>query len=275
MRQILFLILFSISTFSSEDLTPIEFSYGDHEKQKVDLYLGTSDKVLVWIHGGGWLFGDKRAKRWVRRFHNHFVDHEEFNVFMIGYRVGENTAPYAIDDVLCAYKKIEEEINSRGFSKTDIIVAGASAGGHLALFLSLSQQNISNKSCLSDLKPKAVVNLFGITEVEQTYKYLDKTKFFSLSNYVRRWIPDEKKISEASKQLSPIYLVDNQSIKVLTIHGTKDVWVPYSQAKLLDQKLKEKHILHTVEGGGHYGFSEEEDQAIRDKIKNFIAQIQL
>ena len=275
MRQILFLILFSISTFSSEDLTPIEFSYGDHEKQKVDLYLGTSDKVLVWIHGGGWLFGDKRAKRWVRRFHNHFVDHEEFNVFMIGYRVGENTAPYAIDDVLCAYKKIEEEINSRGFSKTDIIVAGASAGGHLALFLSLSQQNISNKSCLSDLKPKAVVNLFGITEVEQTYKYLDKTKFFSLSNYVRRWIPDEKKISEASKELSPIYLVDNQSIKALTIHGTKDVWVPYSQAKLLDQKLKEKHILHTVEGGGHYGFSEEEDQAIRDKIKNFIAQIQL
>lgn len=275
MRQILFLILFSISTFSSEDLTPIEFSYGDHEKQKVDLYLGTSDKVLVWIHGGGWLFGDKRAKRWVRRFHNHFVDHEEFNVFMIGYRVGENTAPYAIDDVLCAYKKIEEEINSRGFSKTDIIVAGASAGGHLALFLSLSQQNISNKSCLSDLKPKAVVNLFGITEVEQTYKYLDKTKFFSLSNYVRRWIPDEKKISEASKELSPIYLVDNQSIKALTIHGTKDVWVPYSQAKLLDQQLKEKHILHTVEGGGHYGFSEEEDQAIRDKIKNFIAQIQL
>ena len=275
MRQILFLILFSISAFSSEELIPIEFSYGDHEKQKVDLYLGTSDKVLVWIHGGGWLFGDKRAKRWVRRFHNHFIDHEEFNVFMIGYRVGENTAPYAIDDVLCAYKKIEEEIDSRGFSKTDIIVAGASAGGHLALFLSLSQQNVSNKSCFSDLKPKAVVNLFGITEVEQTYNYLDKTKFFSLSNYVRRWIPDEKKISEASKELSPIYLVDNQSIKALTIHGTNDVWVPYSQAKLLDQQLKEKHILHTVEGGGHYGFSEEEDQAIRDKIKNFITEIQL
>ena len=83
----------------------------------------------------------------------------------------------------------------------------------------------------------------------------------------------KKKITEASKELSPIYLVDNQSIKVLTIHGTHDVWVPYSQAKLLDQQLKEKHILHTVEGGGHYGFSEEEDQAIRDKIKNFIAEI--
>ena len=194
---------------------------------------------------------------------------------MIGYRVGENTAPYAVEDVLCAYKKIEEEIESRGFSKTDIIVAGASAGGHLALFLSLSQQNISNKSCLSNLKPKAVVNLFGITEIEETYKYLDQSKFFSLSNYVRRWIPDEKRISEVSNQLSPLYLIDNQNIKVLTIHGTNDVWVPYSQAELLDKKLKENHILHTVEGGGHYGFSEEEDQAIREKIKNFITEIQL
>ena len=275
MRQILFLIFLSISVFSSEELAPLEFSYGNHEKQKVDLYLGNSDKVLVWIHGGGWLFGDKRAKRWVRRFHNHFSDHKELNVFMIGYRVGENTAPYAVEDVLCAYKKIEEEIESRGFSKTDIIVAGASAGGHLALFLSLSQQNISNKSCLSDLKPKAVVNLFGITEIEETYKYLDQSKFFSLSNYVRRWIPDEKRISEVSKQLSPLYLADNQNIKVLTIHGTNDVWVPYSQAELLDKKLKDKHILHTVEGGGHYGFSEEEDQAIREKIKNFITEIQL
>ena len=51
--------------------------------------------------------------------------------------------------------------------------------------------------------------------------------------------------------------------------------MPYSQAELLDKKLKEKHILHTVEGGGHYGFSEEEDQAIREKIKNFITEIQL
>ena len=51
--------------------------------------------------------------------------------------------------------------------------------------------------------------------------------------------------------------------------------MPYSQAELLDQKLKDKHVLHTVVGGGHYGFSEEEDQAIRKKIKNFITEVHL
>ena len=116
MKHLIILTLLSTFLVADDENYPIEYSYGSHEKQKIDLYLGSSDKVLVWIHGGGWLFGDKRAKRWVRRFHNHFTDHKELNVFMIGYRVGENTAPYAVEDVLCAYKKIEEEMETRGFS---------------------------------------------------------------------------------------------------------------------------------------------------------------
>ena len=84
---------------------PIEISYGSLEQQKIDFYEGKSDKILIWVHGGGWLFGDKSSERWVRRFHNHFSDHEKRNIYMIGYRTGEATAPNAVDDVMCAYKK--------------------------------------------------------------------------------------------------------------------------------------------------------------------------
>ena len=122
-KKTIFLCILFISFFgiAQENLVPIEISYGSLEKQKIDFYEGKSDKILIWVHGGGWLFGDKSSERWVRRFHNHFTEHEELNVFMIGYRVGENTAPYAVEDVLCAYKKIEEEIELRGFSKKDIV----------------------------------------------------------------------------------------------------------------------------------------------------------
>ena len=74
---------------------PIEISYGSLEQQKIDFYEGKSDKILIWVHGGGWLFGDKSSERWVRRFHNHFSDHEKRNIYMIGYRTGEATAPNA------------------------------------------------------------------------------------------------------------------------------------------------------------------------------------
>ena len=84
MKHTLIILFLSHSLLSSEDFSPIEYTYGTHEKQKIDLYLGNSDKVLVWIHGGGWLFGDKRAKRWIRRFHNHFIDHQDLNIAPIG-----------------------------------------------------------------------------------------------------------------------------------------------------------------------------------------------
>ena len=265
-----FLLLIPLIIASDDILDITEISYGGDKKQRIDLYKGTSDKVLVWIHGGGWLYGDKRAERWIKRFQTHFIDHKDFNVYMIGYRVGESTAPNAVDDVICAYKKIISDASQRNFSTEDIVVAGASAGGHLALMVGLSD-NYENNECFEKIAPKAIINIFGITEIKQTSEFLDKTKFFDASNYVKGWIGSEANIDLISKTLSPINLLDGIDLNVLTIHGTSDRWVPYEQALLLDQKLGNQHQLLTIDGGGHYYFSEEEDEIIRQTISSFLS----
>lgn len=263
-------LLLPFIAFSEEPLYSSEISYGTNEKQKIDLYEGSSDKVLIWIHGGGWLFGDKRSERWIKRFQNHFIDHEKLNVYMIGYRVGEDTAPNAVDDVICAYKEIVDDALTKNLSVNDIVVSGASAGGHLALVVGLSNEYNLESSCNTSIKPKAVVNLFGITEIEKNSQFLDEEKFFSFSNYIKTWLPESLDLKEASEKFSPINLISSNSPKILTIHGTKDAWVPYDQAILLDKKLKDKHQLLTIENGGHYGFSDEEDQIIRQNIAEFL-----
>ncbi len=48
--------------------------------------------------------------------------------------------------------------------------------------------------------------------------------------------------------------------------------MPYDQALLLDEKLGDKHKLLTIEGGGHYGFSEDEDNLIRQTIASFLIE---
>ena len=83
-------------------------------------------------------------------------------------------------------------------------------------------------------------------------------------------MPESLDLEEASEKFSPINLISSNSPKILTIHGTKDAWVPYDQAILLDNKLKDKHQLLTIENGGHYGFSDEEDQIIRQNIAEFL-----
>jgi acetyl esterase/lipase len=189
---------------------------------------------------------------------------------MIGYRVGEDTAPSAVDDVICAYKKIVDDAVAKNLSVKDIVVSGASAGGHLALMVGLSNEYNLETSCNTLIKPKAVINLFGITEIEKNSQFLDEEKFFSFSNYIKTWLPESLALEEASEKFSPINLVGPNSPQVLTIHGTKDDWVPYDQAILLGKKLKAKHQLLTIENGGHYGFSDEEDQIIRQNIAEFL-----
>ena len=117
-----------------------------------------------------------------------------------------------------------------------------------------------------------MINIFGIIEIEKTSEFLDKTKFFKASNYVREWIGSDLKISEVTKNLSPVYLINENSPNVLTVHGTSDRWVPYDQALLLDEKLGDKHKLLTIEDGGHYGFSEDEDNLIRQTIASFLIE---
>ena len=272
MKKIIIFFIFIISSLyliTDEIVFPEEYSYGDNISQKIDLYRGKSDKVLVWIHGGGWLFGDKRAERWINRFENHFVDNKDHNVFMIGYRIGRNTAPNAVEDVLCAYNKILEISFSEGFSTDDVIVAGASAGGHLALLIGLyDQRNVS--LCKINKKPKAVINLFGITDIKKTSDYLDAEKFFTASNYVKTWILPDKDLEKISLNYSPINMTVIKPPNFLTIHGTKDSWVPYSQAVLLDTKLQKNHKLLTIDNGRHYRFSESQNELIRTEIKKFI-----
>ena len=48
-----FLLLIPLIIASDEILDVSEISYGSDKKQRIDLYKGKSDKVLVWIHGGG------------------------------------------------------------------------------------------------------------------------------------------------------------------------------------------------------------------------------
>ena len=87
----LFTTLLTILMFQSCASTSFgEFqsiSYGEHQKQKIDFYPGKSDEVLIWIHGGGWLWGDRASSRWVKRFQTYFNLNQEMNVFMIGYRL--------------------------------------------------------------------------------------------------------------------------------------------------------------------------------------------
>ena len=73
---------------------------------------------------------------------------------------------------MCAYKFITEQLAERGQPLDQIVVSGGSAGGHLSLTVGLLNSR-GDHPCRAATPPRAVVNWFGITDIEAVDEYLN------------------------------------------------------------------------------------------------------
>ena len=255
----------------------VDVAYGDNPAQVFDLYLygqrtGEPDyfaidndprPILVWIHGGGWVAGDKAAEV------PQLIPYLErgWNVVNVNYRQGPGTAPQAVDDVMCAYQRVIEIVEASDIPTDQVVVSGASAGGHLALLVGMLNSD-GNHPCTTTSPPKAVVNWFGITDIEAVQEFLSETR--PEGNYAAAWIGNAAKVNEISSQYSPLFLVTENTPPIITVHGDVDTVVPYEQASALHESLSTTNRLITIEDGNHSGFSDAQYRDAFQAIFQFI-----
>ncbi|MGB0996720.1 MAG: alpha/beta hydrolase fold domain-containing protein [Pseudomonadales bacterium] len=255
----------------------VNVSYGEQPAQVFDLYLygqrtGEPDyfaadpaprPTLIWIHGGGWVAGDKaREIPWLIPYLQ-----QGWNVANVNYRQGPDTAPLAVDDVLCAYQRITEILTAASMPLDQVVVSGASAGGHLALVVGMRNSD-GEHPCQVATPPKAIVNWFGITDIEAVHEFLRKTR--PETNYAASWIGDLTRLSDISAAHSPLFLVSENTPPIITVHGDRDSVVPFEQATALHESLSTPNRLVTMEGGNHSGFSDTQYQNAYRAIFEFI-----
>ncbi len=257
--------------------TQINVAYGEDPAQIMDVYRHgartgepnyfLADKqsrpTLVWIHGGGWIGGDKASET------SQLIPYLQkgWNVYNLNYRQGANTAPQAVDDVMCAYKHIVDLLEEAGNSKAPVVVSGASAGGHLALVVGLLNSTGSHP-CQTARKPSAVVNWFGITDIELVDEYLSQNR--PEQNYARIWAGSMEQIKKVSAGISPLYLISDDAPPIITIHGDKDTVVPYEQGESFHTSLTTPNELQTMTGGNHSGFSDTQYKQAFTAIFEFL-----
>ena len=86
-------------------------------------------RAVLYLHGGGYLIGSRRTHRGLAA---QIALAAGAPVHLLDYRLGpEHTHPAALEDSVAAYR----ELIDRGLAPGDIVVAGDSAGGGLALAL--------------------------------------------------------------------------------------------------------------------------------------------
>ena len=114
---------------------PVSVSYGK-DKEQYFLYYEperpVSGKIIVWVHGGGWNAGNPRFFDFVGQC----VAGQGYRFVSIGYRLSpKNRYPRQIRDVCAGYTSAIAFLSERGIDTSKVIVAGPSAGAHLASIL--------------------------------------------------------------------------------------------------------------------------------------------
>lgn len=98
--------------------------------------------ILVYYHGGGWVFGDLDTHDVVCRT---LSNEGRCAVVSVDYRMGpEFKFPIAIDDAYAAVKWVAEEAKTLRVDPRRLAVGGDSAGGNLAAVVSLLARDVED-----------------------------------------------------------------------------------------------------------------------------------
>ncbi|BAZ39003.1 hypothetical protein NIES4101_49530 [Calothrix sp. NIES-4101] len=239
---------------------------------KLDVYknkkAGLRPTLMV-IHGGGWIKGNKEGEE---LFFKPYLDWG-FSVVNINYRLANTAlAPAAVEDSICALNWLNNNASKYNFDTKKIVLTGFSAGGHLALTTGIMPDVTKfNQNCpdIKKTKAAAIINWSGITDVNDLLVGRNQ-KYFAVQWFGNQTSPRE---IEIAKSVSPITFVRPNLPPIMTIHGEKDTFVPYSHATRLHQALKKVgtvNQLFTVKGAAHGGFSKIQKQQIYASIKLFL-----
>ena len=218
--------------------------------------------VLVFIFGGGWSTGSRT------QLHLGMWQAAErgYVAVTVDYRltsVKENGKtkylfPAQVHDVKCAVRWLRANRRKYKIDPNRIGALGFSSGGHLALMLGLTDSSDGLEGECGKLKyssrVQGVVSLAGTTELVSLYQESKEPLIETFLGDLLGGTPEE--VPEQYKMASPLTYVSKDDPPVLSIHGDMDLEVPLRQAELLDVKMKEVGVSHTLiikKDRGHCG----------------------
>ena len=145
-------------------------AYGAHPRQVLDVWrtsrTAQGAPVIVYFHGGGWSFGDKREQG--RPMLHEFVQ-RGWVVVTSNYRLSpDHRWPAHAVDAKRVLGFVKKYIANYGGDPSRVVVAGGSAGGHLAALLALSEPQEWMSPDLADVKDWSVrgcIALYSVLEM--------------------------------------------------------------------------------------------------------------
>jgi acetyl esterase/lipase len=219
--------------------------YGPLSRHRLDIWrLSTTPKdapVIYYLHGGAWTFGDKREQG--RPMLHEFV-RRGWIVVAINYRLAPRDLwPAQIEDATRALGWIKKNIATYGGDPDRVVVAGGSAGGHLASLLALStddpQWRPKEMDDIEDWSLRGALSFYGVLEMTG-----DETQWRGLGRGLIRLL--ERRVvqmpfsgnEELYRSLSPYDRIEFDAPPFFVVQGVNDTLVEVNVARAFVGKFR-------------------------------------
>ena len=220
----------------------IPYVDGGGRLQSLDIYKPTGDlngaPVLLYIHGGGWVLGDKREQGLPMMWH---MAANGWICVTANYRLSPKVAfPEHLLDCKRALAWIKDHIAEYGGDPSLVVVSGGSAGGHLAALIALTagRPDLQPGFEGADLSVRAAVPFYGVYD----FSNRDGVRGPGFRRFIERTVM--KTTPAANPDLyalaSPMDQVSESAPPFLVIHGANDTLVPVQEARTFVRLLRER-----------------------------------
>lgn len=145
----------------------IEYARIGDTSLALDLYLPEKPRppLLVYVHGGAWRGGSKSDCPLAP------LVHEGFAVASIDYRLSTQAPfPAQIHDIKAALRFLRAQQTTLGIDATRIVIAGSSAGGHLAALVGVTNGHKELEGTIgtnldTSSNVQGIISLFGASDL--------------------------------------------------------------------------------------------------------------
>ena len=211
---------------NKKEITPERVDFGN-DKEQYFLYYepakNVSDKIVVWIHGGGWNAGSPSQFDYVGQAMAKYG----YRFVSIGYRLSTKYKyPAQIEDVCKGFNASMKFLQDKGIDTSKVIVSGPSAGAHLSSILCYS----SMVQALYNVDVSNVIGYVGFGGPYSFRKDSTKTQKMLVSMLFSK---DYDRLGG-----EPWSLMSESHIPMLLIHSRHDSIVVFECAEDFAEKAK-------------------------------------
>jgi acetyl esterase/lipase len=218
-------------------------------RHRLDVYRSATDPqcapVLVQIHGGGWMIGEKRGQG---RPLMHHLAANGWVCVAANYRLSPRvTFPDHLVDVKRALRWVREHIAEYGGDPSFVAITGGSAGGHLAALAALTANDPRYQPGFEHVDTSVVACVPFYAPYDLTGRFGGRGPD-GFSGFVERLVIKQK-VADAPDvfaQASPLEHVRSDAPAFMVVHGTSDSLVPVGGARAFATRLREVSAAPSV-----------------------------